>query len=448
MNPINTNSSLRRFQVFGFLSVLVMVGVVGGWATFSELNGAVIAPATIMVESYSKKVQHKEGGIVGDIRVKDGDRVEIGQALVILDNTETKSELAIIDGLLDEALAKRARLEAQRDRASAIIFPAEVIARANEPGVAAIMAGQTKLFNARLQAIIGKKEQLNQQIGQLTEQIGGLESQKVAKEKQLVLISAELTDLKDLQSKGLVPISRVLAMDRETARLDGERGELVASKASAEARIAEVKVQILQIDEEDMSQTLTDLRDIEGKVAELKERKLAIASRLERMVIKSPITGDVYQLAVHTVGGVIGPGEPIMLIVPEADELILQAQVMPQDIDQGAARPDCPHPFSRVQFQTDARGCRRGDADFRRYKPDRREFAALLFGAPDDLGQGARQARHEQAQARHAGGSLYPDRSADAADLFPETTHRPVRSRVTRRLTPRFLLKPAPATEF
>ncbi len=334
MNPINTNSSLRRFQVFGFLSVLVMGGVVGGWATFSELNGAVIAPATIMVESYSKKIQHKEGGIVGDIRVKDGDRVEIGQALVILDNTETKSELAIIDGLLDEALAKRARLEAQRDRASAIIFPAEVIARANEPGVAAIMAGQTKLFNARLQAIIGKKEQLNQQIGQLTEQIGGLESQKVAKEKQLVLISAELTDLKDLQSKGLVPISRVLAMDRETARLDGERGELVASKASAEARIAEVKVQILQIDEEDLSQTLTDLREIEGKVAELKERKLAIASRLERMVIKSPITGDVYQLAVHTIGGVIGPGEPIMLIVPEADELILQAQVMPQDIDQ------------------------------------------------------------------------------------------------------------------
>lgn len=334
MKAINTNSSLRRFQIVGFLSVLLMVGVVGGWANFTHLNGAVIAPATIMVETYSKKVQHKEGGIVGEIRVKDGDRVEIGQALVVLDNTETKSELAIIDGLLDEALAKRARLEAQRDLSSVIVFPAEILARANEPGVAAIMAGQSKLFNARLQAIAGKKEQLNQQIGQLTEQIGGLESQRVSKEKQLTLISAELTDLKDLQTKGLVPVSRVMAMDRETARLDGERGELVASKASAEARIAEVRVQILQIDEEDLSQTLTELREIEGKVAELKERKLAVASRLERMVIKSPITGDVYQLAVHTVGGVIGPGEPLMLIVPEADELILQAQVMPQDIDK------------------------------------------------------------------------------------------------------------------
>ncbi len=334
MQPINTNSSLRRFQIIGFLSVLIMVGVVGSWSVFTELNGAVIAPATIMVESYSKKVQHKEGGIVGEIRVRDGDRVEIGQPLIILDNTETKSELAIIDGLLDEALAKRARLEAQRDKAPTITFPAEIMARAREPELAAIMAGQVKLFEARLQAMIGKKEQLNQQIGQLTEQISGLEAQKTAKDRQLELISAELTDLKDLQSKGLVPVSRVMAMDRETARLDGERGELVASKASAEARIAEVKLQILQIDEEDLSQTLTDMREIEGKVAELKERKLAVASRLERLVIRAPITGDVYQLAVHTIGGVIGPGELIMLIVPEADDLILQAQVMPKDIDK------------------------------------------------------------------------------------------------------------------
>ena len=334
MNSINTNSSLRRFQAVGFLSVLVMVGVVGSWSVLTELNGAIIAPATIMVESYSKKVQHREGGIVGEIRVKDGDRVEVGQPLVILDNTETKSELAIIDGLLDEALAKRARLEAQRDKSAEIVFPAEISARAGEPELAAIIAGQTKLFTARLQAMAGKKEQLTQQIGQLTEQIGGLDSQKMSKDKQLELIGVELADLKDLQSKGLVPVSRVMSMDRETARLDGERGELVASKASAEARIAEVKLQILQIDEEDLSQTLTDLREIEGKVAELTERKLAAASRLERMVIKSPITGDVYQLAVHTIGGVVGAGEAIMLIVPEADDLVLQAQVQPKDIDK------------------------------------------------------------------------------------------------------------------
>jgi HlyD family secretion protein len=345
MKPIVTNTSLRRFQLLGFASLFVMFGVVGGWSVLTELNGAVIAPATIMVESFSKKVQHKEGGIVGEIRVKDGDRVEVGQPLVILDNTETKAELAIIGGLLDEALTKRARLEAQRDKATEITFPPEIAARASEADLAAIMAGQTKLFAARLSAINGKKEQLSQQIDQLTEQIGGLDSQKISKDRQLDLINGELKDLKDLQSKGLVPVSRVMAMDRETASLDGQRGELVANKASAEAHIAEVKLQILQVDEEDQSQTLTELRDIEGKVAEYKERKLAAASRLERMVIKAPITGSIYQLAVHTIGGVISPGEPIMLIVPEADDLVLQAQVKPQDIDQVQAGQ-----FAHVKF--------------------------------------------------------------------------------------------------
>jgi HlyD family secretion protein len=345
MKPIVTNTSLRRFQLLGFASIFVMFGVVGGWSVLTELNGAVIAPATIMVESFSKKVQHKEGGIVGEIRVKDGDRVEVGQPLVILDNTETKAELAIIGGLLDEALTKRARLEAQRDKATEITFPPEIAARASEADLAAIMAGQTKLFAARLSTINGKKEQLSQQIDQLTEQIGGLDSQKISKDRQLDLINGELKDLKDLQSKGLVPVSRVMAMDRETASLDGQRGELVANKASAEAHIAEVKLQILQVDEEDQSQTLTELRDIEGKVAEYKERKLAAASRLERMVIKAPITGSIYQLAVHTIGGVISPGEPIMLIVPEADDLVLQAQVKPQDIDQVQAGQ-----FAHVKF--------------------------------------------------------------------------------------------------
>jgi HlyD family secretion protein len=334
MKPIATNTSLRRFQLLGFGSLAVMLGVVGGWSVLTELNGAVIAPATIMVESFSKKVQHKEGGIVAQINVKDGDRVEVGQPLVVLDNTDTKSELAIVSALLDEALTKRARLEAQRDRATEITFPPEISARANEPELAAIIAGQKKLFSARLQQISGKKEQFSQQIDQLTEQIGGLDSQKKSKDKQLGFISNELVDLKALQTKGLVPLSRVNAMERDSASLDGQRGELVASKAAAEAHIAEVKLQILQVDEEDLSQTLTEMRDVEAKVAEFKERKFAAASRLERMVIKAPITGTIYQVSIHTVGGVVGAGEPLMLIVPEADDLVLQAQVKPQDIDQ------------------------------------------------------------------------------------------------------------------
>jgi HlyD family secretion protein len=334
MAKIDTNRSLKRILAAGYASMFLVVGAGGAWAVMSSLNGAIIAPATIMAESYSKRVQHKDGGIVKEILVRDGDRVEAGQPLVILDNTETKAELGIMSALLDEALAKRARLEAQRDKLGNIEYPQELMERANEPDLAAIIGGQNKLFTARLEAVTGKKNQLKQQIDQLSEQISGLDSQKKSKEKQLALISSEVKDLRDLAKKGLVPTSRVMSMDRESARLDGERGELQASRASAEAKIAEVKVQMLQIDEEDLAQTLTDLRDVEGKIAELRERRVSSAARLDRMVIKAPITGSVYQSTIHTVGGVIAPGEAIMNVVPEADDLVLMAQVRPQDIDE------------------------------------------------------------------------------------------------------------------
>jgi HlyD family secretion protein len=336
MTKIDTNNSLRRFQIAGYASVFVMLGVAGVWSATTNINGAVIAPATIVVESYSKKIQHKEGGIVREIAVRDGDRVEEGQVLVRLDDTETKAELGIINALLVEGLAKRARLEAQRDSAPEMVFPDEVMARADDPQVAKIMAGQIKLFEARRAALAGKKDQFTQQMGQLNEQIIGLVAQREAKERQLTLIAGELESLRKLKEQGLVPVSRVLAMEREAARLEGERGELIANKAQAESRIGEVKIQILQIDEQDRAETLTELRDVESRVAELQERRLAASSRLSRMEIKAPIAGDIYQVAVHTVGGVIGPGEAIMLIVPKGDDLVLQAQVMPQDIDQVA----------------------------------------------------------------------------------------------------------------
>ncbi len=332
MTPLNTDSSLRRFQIIGYISIVVMVGVFGGWSVLTLINSAVIASATIVAESNTKKIQHMEGGIVRKILVKDGDRVELGMDLVILDDTDTKAELGIVEALLTENIAKRARLEAQRDNTTAIEFPIEL--NASEPEVARIMQGQKRLFESRLAAINGKLEQLNQQIDQITEQVSGLEAQITAKERQIALIKDELIDLKGLQKKGLVANSRILAMEREQANLEGGRGELIASKASAAAKIGEVKLQVLQVSEEDRAQSLSDLREAEGKIAEYRERKLAAAARLGRMSIKAPITGDIYQVAVHTIGGVISPAEVLMLIVPEADELILQAQVLPQSIDR------------------------------------------------------------------------------------------------------------------
>jgi HlyD family secretion protein len=334
MAKIDTNRSLRRVLTAGYLSMFLVVGAGGAWAVMTTLSGAVIAPATITADTYSKRVQHKDGGIVKEILARDGDRVEAGQPLVVLDNTETKSELAILSALLDEGMAKRSRLEAQRDRVTAISFPPEIMERKDEPALAAIISGQDKLFAARLQAMAGKKDQLTQQIDQLREQIRGLDAQRASKEKQLAFIANEVKDLRGLAKKGLVPVSRLNSMDREAARLEGERGELQANRAGAEAKVAEVKLQILQVDEEDLAQTLSELRDVEGKVAELRERRLSSAAKLQRMVIKAPITGAVYQSSVHTVGGVIAPGEAIMSIAPEADELVLMAQVSPQDIDQ------------------------------------------------------------------------------------------------------------------
>ncbi len=334
MTQINTNKSLRRILTFGYLSMFGMVGVGGAWSVLTELNGAVIAPAVITVETYSKKIQHKDGGIVRDILVKDGDRVSAGQTLVVLDNTDVKAEFTIMSSLLREAMAKSARLEAERDGRDSITFPPELLAEKNDPVFQALMEGQDKLLQTRRQAVAGRQDQMQQQISQLNEQIQGLLSQRVSKEKQLSFIAKELGDLRGLAKKGLVPASRISGLEREEARLEGERGELTASRAAAEAKIAEVRVQMLQVSDEYLNQALSELRDVEGRVAELRERKEAASAKISRLEVKAPTSGVIYQQALHTVGGVVAPGEALMLLVPEGDDLVLQAQVQPQDIDQ------------------------------------------------------------------------------------------------------------------
>ncbi|MGA7267040.1 MAG: HlyD family type I secretion periplasmic adaptor subunit [Aestuariivirga sp.] len=334
MKSLNTAKSLRRFQIAGYVSVFLAVGVLGGWSAFASIHGAVIAPATIVVESNTKRIQHRDGGIVDAILVKDGDHVEAGQDLVVLDSTDNVAELGIIDSVLSEELAKRARLEAERDEAAEVVFPEQLVSRQNDPDIAKLMIGQQKLFAAKRATIQGKVEQLKQQIGQIDEQVQGILAQADAKERQIKLIGEELVGLLDLQAKGLVPNTRVLAMQRERARLEGERGELIATKASAESRVGEVKLQILQIREETLSETLAQLRETEARIAELNERRVSIKTRLERTTIRAPISGAVYQLSVHTVGGVITPAETLMLIVPESDDLVLQAQVPPSQIDR------------------------------------------------------------------------------------------------------------------
>jgi HlyD family secretion protein len=330
---LNTRKSLRNTMFAGYSAIAILIGVFGGWAALSDINGAVIASATIVVESFSKRVQHQDGGIVSKIMVKDGDRVTEGQALVTLDPTDSRAELAIIQGSLDELTVKKARLESQRDGRNELQLPQAIASKIGEAPIAAIVNGQLKLLQSTTESIKGKKDQLLQQIGQLKEQISGIEAQIASKKQQTKLITEELGGLKKLEAKGLVPKSRVLGMEREQARLAGEDGELRASKAAAQNRIGEVELRVLQLTEDLRTEALTELRDTETKLAELQERRGALSSRVARTTINAPITGTVYQLAVHTEGGVIGGGETLMLIVPEGDDLVLQAQISPNNRD-------------------------------------------------------------------------------------------------------------------
>jgi HlyD family secretion protein len=331
---LNTRKSMRNTMLAGYASIFMMIGGFGAWAALASLNGAIIAGATIIAESYSKRVQHQTGGIVSKILVKDGDRVTEGQALIDLDPTDAKAELAIVRHSLDELLVKKARLEAQRDGSTELKLPDSILAEKDEPRIVEITSGQLKLLQSTSDSVKGKLDQIKQQVEQMTEQISGIDAQAESKKQQVVLIKEELEGLKKLEAKGLVPKSRILNMEREQSRLDGENGELRASKASAQSRIGEVKLRALQLQEDLRTEALTELRDTDAKIGELSQREISLNSRVVRTTINAPITGTIYQMSVHTEGGVISPGETLMLIVPEGDDLVLQAQVSPNDIDQ------------------------------------------------------------------------------------------------------------------
>lgn len=334
MESRKTSSSLRAHQLVGLVLIAILFAGLGGWAAFTSINGAVIAQAKVIVETNAKKVQHQEGGIVSEILVKEGERVKAGDVILRLDQTETHANLAIIDAQLNEFLARKARLEAERDQADTLIFPQEITGSLSDPHMESVRKGQQNLFAARREAKQGEQAQLKFKIDQLGEEIRGLEAQKSSKEQQLLLIKQELDALKGLKEKGLVTINRILALERELAKLEGEHGELIAHVARKRGEIGETRLRIIQIDKDLNSEIITELRDAQTKIAEFQQKRLAAETRLKRTEVRAPRSGIVYQLNVHTVGGVIAAGDVIMLIVPEKDKLVFEASVAPSDIDQ------------------------------------------------------------------------------------------------------------------
>jgi len=331
---MNPRQAIRQHILVSLVVVVLLVGGIGGWAATSEFAGAVIAQGQLVVDTNVKKVQHPTGGVVAELRVRDGDMVNLGDIVIKLDDTQTRANLAIVVKGLDEFAARRAREEAELEGKDTVTFPEELTRRKDDPEIAKILTGEAALFEIRRKTREGLKAQLTERVSQSEEEITGLVAQVESKDKQIEWIKKELEGVRQLWSKQLVQFTRVTTLEREQARLEGERGQLVASIAQSRGKISETKIQILQIDQDMRTEVGKDLADIRGKSAELVEKKVAAEDQLKRIDIRAPQSGMVHQLDVHTVGGVVTAGQQIMLIVPAADKLIVEAKVQPQDIDQ------------------------------------------------------------------------------------------------------------------
>jgi len=334
MTERTPRSSICKLQLVGYAAIAVAVGGFGGWASTSEIAGAVIANGNVVVESNVKKIQHPTGGIVSEILVKEGSEVEVGQVLVRLDDTLTRATLGVVQSQLNLYVAREARLLAERDGLSAIPVTSASPGDAQTEAFAAALAGERWLFGSRRNALDGQRAQLQERIRQVGEEIRGLTAQQESKAKEIDYIADELDGVEQLYAKNLVSIARFKQLQRDQVRLQGERGQLIADIARSRGKVAETELQVLQLDQDFRTEVLKDLRETQAKIAELQERASAATDELNRTTIRAPQAGIIYQLQVHTIGGVIAKGDTIMQIAPRADPLIVEAKVAPPDIDQ------------------------------------------------------------------------------------------------------------------
>jgi HlyD family secretion protein len=315
--------------------VLVAGAVVGGiWVTVVPMSGAVVLPGTLVVESSVKKIQHPTGGVVAEVPVRDGMHVSSGTLLARLDQTQVRANQQLVANQLDQTRARMARLIAERDRLKEIQPSNQLAKRMGDATVVDLVASETSLFNARSSARQGQKDLYENNIRQFDEQIGGLEAEIRSKSSQLSLIATELTGVQELYAKGLVPLTRMTTLQRDSARLDGERAQLTATIAETKAKIGQARLQIVKIDQDFLSEVMKDLRESQDKEAELMEKDVSAKDQLDRVEIRAPTSGVIHQLAVHTIGGVVRPGDVIMEIVPDRDDLEIEGHLPPNAIDQ------------------------------------------------------------------------------------------------------------------
>jgi HlyD family secretion protein len=416
--------SIRTHLIVGLALMLVLAGGFGGWASTVPISGALIAPGQVVVDSNVKKVQHPTGGVVGEVRVRDGDTVKAGDIVVRLDETVVKASLAIVVKTLNGLLARAARLEAEQRGVDKIKFPPMLADRADDPDVRDVMASETKLFEVRVNGRAGQKSQLRERVMQLNEEIQGLSAQENAKDKEIALVEKELIGVRQLYDQRLIQISRLTTLERDSARLSGERAQYIASRAQAKGKITETELQIIQIDKDMVSEVSKDLRETNDKIGEFVERKVTAEDQLRRIDIRAPQAGMVLQSTVHTVGGVITAGDAIMMIVPQADDLSVEAKVNPQDIDKLQIGQKTLLRLSAFNQRTtpELHGkVTRVSADVTTEQRTGQTYYTIRVST----GRSRPPRRHQQADPGHAGGSLRADRRPHHVLVSDEAAERP-----------------------
>ena len=324
-----------RHIMLGLATLFVLVFGIGAWSAFASISGAIVASGKLKVESERQVVQHPEGGVVAEILVKEGDTVEAGEVLIKLDDKLLAAELTITEGQLYEILARSARLAAERDQARRPVFSEELLQVASvNPEIGSLTSGQERLFLARRDTVERETEQLRERQIQIREEITGAEAQQTALSSQLDFVGQELADLRVLQEKGLAQASRVLALERENARLLGQRGQLIATVAGLKGQISEIEIQLLGLESSRREEAITQLRDLEYREYELREQRDALRERIERLSIRAPRPGRVIGMTIFALRSVVQSAEPLLYIVPSDVELVVEAQIETQNVDQ------------------------------------------------------------------------------------------------------------------
>ena len=323
-----------RLRQVGLVLIVVIFGGFGGWAALAALSSSAMAPGFVTVENYRKTIQHLEGGIVDQILVKDGDWVEKDQVLVILNDTQFRAQLEVLWGQVVIDLAREARLVALRDNQTQIVFPSELLERQSEARVAEAVRIQNQTFMARRSAHENEIRLYEEQIAQLRAKLVGLSAQKKSADQMQTSYQGELHDFEELLKEGYTERQTVRDLERKYADSMGKSGELQSAIAAVNLQINEIQLKILQLKQELQREVIKELTDVQAELFELREKLRAVRSTVERCVVKAPESGKVMGLAVHTIGGVIAPGHPILEIVPQNEKLLIEARLSPLDIDR------------------------------------------------------------------------------------------------------------------